>query len=88
MSGEWGPWIEHDGMGCPVPGDTMVSVEFRIPPRSIEFTRGNPECDRAKVWIWVNDGKRDDIIRYRIRKPRGLIILQELIEKLPEGVEA
>lgn len=28
------------------------------------------------------------IIRYRIRKPRGLTILESLLENLPEGVDA
>jgi len=30
----------------------------------------------------------DEVIRYRIRKPRGLTILEGLLENLPEEVDA
>ena len=89
----WGPWVDHDGMGCPCEGQ-YVQVECA----DGELTEGvaGSKCRSEGVnvhrgflsaWYWPNgtaEGKR--IVRYRIRKPRGLAILQELIENLPAPV--
>ena len=106
MSGEeWGPWIEHDGNGCPCPGKWIHFVIGEANDGS------DPECDGG-VWEgyvfplsetegmciarcgagWTWDDGYFPIIRYRIRKPRALRDLIELVENLPapvrEGVDA
>lgn len=86
MSEEWGPWIEHDGGPCPAPG-CLVAIQFRVKVQPGDKTRGNPDCDWAEVWDWWHDGTHDDIIRYRIRKPRALLNLIELVENLPAPFE-
>lgn len=72
---EWGPWIEHDGKGCPCIGMYVeVDHDFGdglILPR-VTGRRG-----------WNGNVLECNVIRYRIRKPRGLTILQEIIENLP-----
>lgn len=84
---EWGPWIEHDG--GPVihgmrPGRYMQS-ESHLRGETLFWegivTREMCEAD-ARDWAdrWV--------IRYRFRKPRGLIILENLIADLPVEVDA
>ena len=94
MSEEWGPWIEHDGKGCPCVGK-YVEVELRN-GKTIEAIAGS-ECRRAGVsvdgdrsaWVWLARSdylKQTEVIRYRIRRPRGLTILQDLIENLPAPV--
>lgn len=87
MSGgdEWGPWIEHDGGPRPVAAGVIVAIQIR---GHWTAPNGNPDCDIAGVWAWHWDGGVDDIIRYRIRKPKGLTILESLLENLPEQVDA
>lgn len=82
---EWGPWIEHDGGPRPVPRGTYCHVIFRsgrefIGPVGVGFngTRISPD---GKPW-----GEDDRVIRYRVRKPRGLTILEEILNDLPAPV--
>lgn len=86
MSEEWGPWIEHDGGAQPVAGHVLVAVEFRRPPSKLAWCFGDPKCDRASVWDWRHEGEIDDIIRYRVRKPRALKQLRDMVENLPAPV--
>lgn len=88
----WGPWIEHDGKGCPCKGQ-LVHVVRRSGQESIHvaFTRritasghilqgavsGGPN-----TWDWGSGGKpHNQVIRYRIRKPKGLTQLQRIAEQ-------
>lgn len=88
MSGgeEWGPWIEHDGKGCPVPIGTVCHVVWLGGVETVKPIEG------SKAWLWSSLDKSGwsdfhvPIIRYRIRKPRGLTILEELIADLPAPV--
>lgn len=103
MSEEWGPWIDHDGKGCPCVGEWVNGVERsgfediwiagtcvvegdRVVGRTTD--RGTDDCR----WSWDVPGNtvwpEYHIIRYRIRKPRGLTILESLLENLPEEVDA
>jgi len=77
---EWGPWVEHDGRGCPLPDGTLVMVfiadaeglgedeivVFRIGEywEGVIYHRGGPED-----WVYrpTNAG---NITRYRLRRPR------------------
>ena len=97
MAEEWGPWIEHDGKGCPCVGnyarwqfDDLVDV-----PVGFRDVGGRIVVDGITVegwarsgegWLWIDGYCR--VIRYRIRKPRGLVLLEELLENLPEKVDA
>ncbi len=101
MMMKWGPWIEHDGKGCPCRGHYVRGVHADGTQKEwIAGTNvwsghttldakptGRPEVCR---WSWAIPGNRTDpryhIIRYRIRKPRGLTILEELIADLPAPV--
>lgn len=98
---EWGPWIEHDGRGCPLQRGTLGEAELRT-GRIVAFrascgsTRGGPYVpapDNAYTSAWVWGGKPDrwkdeEVIRYRIRKPRGAVILESLLADLPKKVDA
>ena len=78
MTEEWGPWVEHDGTGCPVPIGTWVQVagkhggvdEGRVTQASFDESRSQ--------WFKRYVGEWDYIIRYRIRKPRALEQLREI----------
>ena len=107
MTEEWGPWIEHDGKGCPCRGEIVEAIWRHRDGRTYNYIEGEssvwlvpPDAGsnpRSSSWIWrlVNGlphpmpgGNSAPIIRYRIRKPRGLTILEGLLENLPEQVDA
>ena len=101
MTDEWGPWIEHDGKGCPCVGQVahiIVGPDEGYDP-GLDDTP--PDGDILEIISnneWVEIAKHDTqwtwtagiypVIRYRIRKPRGLTILEGLLENLPEQVDA
>ncbi len=80
MSEEWGPWIEHDGKGCPCLGQVVHAV-FKNGAELI----GVAGSRTGASWTWaLQNGV--PLVRYRIRKPRGLTILEELLADLPAPV--
>lgn len=96
MAEEWGPWIEHDGSGCPCVGMLVHIVigptEFWCPEDAIaEWLPGwTPINSREAIgiatptggWTWEPD--YFPILRYRIRRPRALRELIDLAERLPD----
>lgn len=91
MSDEWGPWIEHDGKGCPCVGMFVHRIYERpgldvkdgvVKSEKIGFVRNSGSGN----WHWVRGYA--PVIRYRIRKPRGLTILESILADLPEKVDA
>ena len=88
-SEEWGPWIEHDGRGYPSDVIGAFCQVFAICRNRGEFGPCEPfKCMGRYVcggsWNWDNHPGTTKITRYRIRKPRGLTILEGLLEHLPE----
>ena len=83
---EWGPWVEHDGQGCPLErgqfvqslthGAGIVSGVCSKPPR------------HKSSWYWENAGKFAVILEYRVRKPNGFRVLEELLRRVEETSEA
>mgnify|MGYP001184935551 FL=1 len=86
MSDEWGPWIEHDGKGCPCVGQ-MVDVVYKDGETAESVWGGPVIATCSHSWFWLRP-RPWSIIRYRIRKPRGLTILEGLLEILPVEVPA
>ena len=94
MSEEWGPWIEHSGKGCPCVG---VYVQA-LAEMEISAISGNTKMvkvsDRVMEGIateggsWGRQEGFNRYLRYRIRKPKGLQILEAILQDLPETVEA
>lgn len=95
---EWGPWIEHDGMGMP---DQVRGMYIAIIGKTLEGEERTSEglvplevpCHARICWQgggWFSEVHYAiPIIRYRIRKPRGLTILQRIAEQpQKERVEA
>lgn len=92
MSGDiWGPWILHDGKGCPCRvGEFVHTIEADGEEWAGLITRRLFEPDEpgeVNVWIWERgflEGYPDwRVIRYRIKRPRALIQLIEMVEALP-----
>ncbi|MFC4734096.1 hypothetical protein [Salipiger abyssi] len=83
MREEWGPWVEHDGGGCPVRIGMVICVVHRD---------GKEQSGRVTMDIMLSPNwffaapelmGETDVIRYRIRNPKGLQELQDLIADLP-----
>ena len=79
---QWGPWIEHDGRGCPCIGEYVQGVGDCGGVIEAEVKFDGP------AWHWSNAGIFEVVIRYRIRKPRGIVVLESLLADLPERVDA
>jgi hypothetical protein len=103
MSEHWGPWIEHDGALPPKGLRDGFTVEVLMSTESGEVAATEEFHTLNFLWRWktVRDGwfgkKRVrvcdypmfyPVIRYRVRKPRALQQLRELIETLPETEKA
>lgn len=99
MSEEWGPWIEHDGSSDPVSAGNYCQCEFDGSVKSLislgldgkywKYVSDRvAECwtDCDNQWDWDDVYAR--IIRYRVRKQKGLKILEALLHDLPESVDA
>ena len=100
----WGPWIEHDGKGCPCRGALVQGThrdgrtEEWVAGRVLMFGKAflgehtgvTPTKYCAWSWALPENGVTPDnhVMRYRIRKPKGLTILEALLEDLPTTVDA
>ena len=81
---EWTDWIEHDGKGCPWVGK-MVHVKYRwvgINPDGTESDKRIYIARPTKSWTGGDD-RVNEIIRYRIRRPKGMAILNTILADLP-----
>ncbi len=101
---QWGPWIEHDGFTPSIPYNVRVQFIYigsgLVPADGEEvYCAAYPgffwRWRTIRAGIFRTEKRRvcDDpayapIIRYRIRKPIGLTILESLLTSLPEEVEA
>lgn len=97
--GDWGPWIDHDGRGFPVPIGTVVHRVFDAPVDHIDGNRVQSVgeiIDPLKVgeldsWLWVLArrhpyGQIARVVRYRVRQSRGMEVLKGLLQSAPEEV--
>lgn len=81
MSDEmWGAWQRHDGKGCPCAG---AFVQVEMSDGDVDAAMWDEFC-----WEYSELGAFFEgyITRFRIRKPRGLTILENLIAEIPEEV--
>lgn len=92
MSEEWGPWIEHDGKGCPLPVGIMCEAEGECGARTfrqVSFIRHDtkrrptkPDC--YNPWFWDTLSTDDRfwnavVVRYRTRKAKGLVVCEDIL---------
>jgi len=78
MSNTWGPWIQHDGKGCPCPAGTMVEVVSEDRFGFLQSKIGRTDGDGYSSWDWQHFPVLKKIIRYREQKPRALEMLQDI----------
>lgn len=88
MADQWGPWIEHDGRGCPDVVGLMLEVKVArdadLPPAEA----GDCDSSFSRPWLWALMPWPYRVVAYRIRKPRGMVVLESLLADLPERVGA
>jgi len=74
-------WIDHDGCGCPVPCGYVADMRVDFGwPFGIGFDTAIVMGGRS--WDW-SCAETTNVIRYRIHKPHGAEILEQLIADLP-----
>lgn len=89
---EWGPWISHDGKGCPVPIGTMARLEWADGWQEVGEVEGSGawtwgDLRDPKTWSRGSDGLPIlPIIRYQIKKPLGLQMLEAAMRSIPKPV--
>lgn len=95
MSEEWGSWIEHDGLPRPSLLGVVMMVQSECGRVEVGPQNGciTPPPHMTSAWCWAirilpKHKNYPRITRYRIRKPRALEQLRDLVENLPEGVDA
>ena len=104
MSEHWGPWIAHDGAVPSIPLGSVVEVLFQGPgvkpeEGSVCDLTAMPgfywRWKRVRIGWFSSEMRRvcDDpayapVIRYRIRRPRGMVVLDRILADLPEQVDA
>ncbi|KEO56401.1 hypothetical protein [Thioclava pacifica] len=79
---DWGPWVRHNGKGCPVRVGTIVEVvcedRFGFTMRQVACVEGGSYSS----WDWTHFPELKKIIRYREKKPKGLSILEARMNEL------
>ncbi len=81
---EWGPWTEHDGKGCPCVGQWVEGCYRNGETEEFRATGGYNEMGSSWDWGSIPDHCQEwAIVSFRIRKPRGLAVLENLIADLP-----
>ncbi|GGG63641.1 hypothetical protein GCM10011415_07630 [Salipiger pallidus] len=77
ISEDWSVWRLHDGKGCPLPPGTIAEVVsedgFGYTARQVARVTGGGYSS----WNWDHYPELKRITRYRVRKPRGLYLLEE-----------
>lgn len=90
MTEEWTDWIEHTPGPCPVQDGTLTEVDgFELRPSDVDWVRrrtAGVAMHNQHMWACLRHPQQ--VIRYRIRKPRALQTLIKLAESLPEEVDA
>lgn len=89
---DWGPWVQHDGKGCPCVGQY---VELELTTDGLGVTAsgktdwtiiGIVQAGNLLAWDWSkfntmkpNGMLTPKVIRYRIRRPKGMAILNAVL---------
>lgn len=94
MNYDWGPWVDHDGNGCPVKGQWVICA-LEHEPGHISKTGPVRACaEGGESWDWTNWRKPIEgylcarVLRYRVRRPRVTEWLAEATSDLAVGQDA
>lgn len=90
MSEEWGPWIRHNVEGdLPlIPMGAVVLFEFKMGSEVLdEFEKKWTDHSAAGFYALCQKLGAEVGIRYRIRKPRGLTMLERVARDVTAPIE-
>lgn len=81
MNDAWSEWRDHDG------GDYKGNPSDIVQAVDLDGDKYEVEADLLE-WPWIDPDDPEfstggNIIRYRVRKPRALLQLIEMVENLP-----
>lgn len=76
---EWGPWVIHDGMGCPLLPGTIAEVRFQDAFGYSSSTVTTVMGGTYSSWNWDHYPELKKIVRYREKKPKGLQMLRDVL---------
>jgi len=83
---EWGPWVEHDGRGCPVRRGCRVEISVS---HGVDVPKANRKQFGNKLhpaWSWALRPSAYRIVQYRLARPAVLRQLVDLVENPPAPV--
>lgn len=90
---EWGPWQEHDGQGMPdhARGRWCRAV-WELLPGYFQVDEGMAGSGSGYGWDWKYWGMIHPetgfiiarIVRYQLRKPKGLTLLEQIAANPPQ----
>ncbi len=90
---EFGPWVLHDGKGCPCVGKYVQADLVGGSNGKLCTLEGMAGLKGGICWDWRNFGKAtpkgrvSKVIRFRIRRPKGMAILNAILADLPAPVK-
>lgn len=93
MSDEWGPWIEHNGNGCPCVGEYVQCVVKNPAKEQFMTVQAKIIDDHTIEYIpmkggkhrsWIKGSGFNPVIRYRIRKPKGMQLIESILREVEE----
>ena len=91
---QWGPWVRHYGHGMPVQTGTIVEVatDEAVNPNKGEVIGrvGVAGVDLVNSWSWKPETRSKNLTKslpidlYRIKRPKGVEVLLELLEEISQ----
>jgi hypothetical protein len=89
---QWGPWVRHYGQGMPVLAGTVVEVlsleSAKQAKNGVVRRVGIAGVDLVNSWSWQPETRSKTkslpIDLYRIKRPRGMEVLQQWLQELPQ----
>lgn len=97
MAEEWGPWIDHDGRGCPLAVGVAVIIrhenaagKISTYPARVCRDVDHPDWDhrnfrRLVAWRGM-EGVAGRVLAYRLRRPDALRRLVDMVEDPFKGL--
>lgn len=86
MDSAWGPWVVHDGTGCPVRAGTIVEVVYEDSFGYRSASIGCTDGAGYSSWDWQYYPELKKIIRYREKKPKALAQLRDMVRSLDDDL--
>ncbi len=96
IEGNWSGWIRHNGSGLPVPVGTVVEVFSAADPSTarngVVSRIGIAGVDIKCSWFWTLESRDTQralpIDSYRVRRPKGMIVIDKCLAGFRHKIDA